>query len=265
MRDLSSASWGSDYVTQNATGGTETGSGENEVDGGRPVALAALGATLAAVGLKRRSLVGTAMVLVGGWLLYRALGNRDRPSARGGASSDAERPEARSVERSGATRVEHTITVGGSAADLSEYWRDPELLTQIAGDAVDVTSAGAGRVHWTAEAPLGLNLEWDAELVDDSPGEVLRWESTAGLALFEEGSVRFRPAPADRGTEVTLALRFDPPGGSVGRAAIALLSGSSALDAAANKALYRFKSLAETGEIPTLDGNPSGRGRGDLV
>jgi hypothetical protein len=33
----------------------------------------------------------------------------------------------------------------------------------------------------------------------------------------------------------------------------------------ASRALDRLKSLAETGEIPTLDRNPSGRGRGDLV
>ena len=265
MRDLSSASWGSYCVTQNVTGETETASGENEVDGGRTLALAALGATVVALGLKRRSLVGTAMVLAGGWLLYRTLGNRDRRSGGPRAVAEAVDRGAELAESAAPTEVERTVTVGGSAADLSAYWRDPELLTQIVGGAVDVTSAGEGRTHWTAATPLGLNLEWDAELVEDSPGEVLRWESTAGLALFEEGSVRFRPAPADRGTEVTLALRFDPPGGALGRGALELLRASSALDAMANKALYRFKSLAETGEIPTLEGNPSGRGRGDVV
>jgi hypothetical protein len=34
-------------------------------------------------------------------------------------------------------------------------------------------------------------------------------------------------------------------------------------NAAAGKALRRFKSLVETGEMPTLEGNPSARGSGD--
>jgi hypothetical protein len=34
---------------------------------------------------------------------------------------------------------------------------------------------------------------------------------------------------------------------------------------AVGNALRRFKSLVETGEIPTLDRNPSARGSGDAV
>jgi hypothetical protein len=36
-------------------------------------------------------------------------------------------------------------------------------------------------------------------------------------------------------------------------------------DALASKALHRFKSLVETGEVPTLEANPSARGKGDLL
>jgi hypothetical protein len=66
--------------------------------------------------------------------------------------------------------------------------------------------------------------------------------------------VRFRPAPQGRGTEVLLRLDA-PAGGTLGFVPSAV----------AGKALRNFKSLVETGEIPTLKRNPSGRGRGDTV
>jgi uncharacterized membrane protein len=68
--------------------------------------------------------------------------------------------------------------------------------------------------------------------------------------------VRFEPAPGDEGTEVTVALEYDPPGGKLG-AAIAKLT----RDAASSQvydALRRFKALMEAGEIPTIEGQSVG-------
>jgi uncharacterized membrane protein len=56
---------------------------------------------------------------------------------------------------------------------------------------------------------------------------------------------------------VKLRFRFDPPGGVLGDAAIkrfGVVPGTLT-----SKALRRFKSLAETGEIPTTERNPSAR------
>ena len=72
-----------------------------------------------------------------------------------------------------------------------------------------------------------------------------------------EGLVRFHPASGDWGTVVTLRLQFDPPGGVLGGAALKLLGAAPGL--LASKALRRFKSLVETGEIPTTDHQPAGR------
>lgn len=61
-----------------------------------------------------------------------------------------------------------------------------------------------------ARDPNGQQLEWDAQIVEDQPGEHLRWASLAGADVPTEGDVSFRAAPGDRGTEVRLRLRFDP-------------------------------------------------------
>jgi uncharacterized membrane protein len=78
-----------------------------------------------------------------------------------------------------------------------------------------------------------------------------------------EGTVRFEPAAGDRGTRVRLSLRFDPPGGQITASVLDRLK--LAPETLVGVALSRFKSLVETGEIATLEGNPSARGAGDIV
>ncbi|MFH5801231.1 SRPBCC family protein [Haladaptatus sp. CMAA 1911] len=193
---------------------------------------------------KRRRLAavaaGGALVLVGGWLLVR-----ERSDDWDGKS------------------VEKTVTVQKSADDLHELWRDPESLTRIMDHFADVTPAGTDRQHWEVHGPTDRSVSWDAEIVSDRPGDLLRWRSVEGADIPNEGTIRFRDAPEDRGTEVTLTISFDPPGGAFGDAVSEYLG--ILPETLTKQALRRFKSLAETGEIPTLEGNPSARGRGDAV
>jgi uncharacterized membrane protein len=103
----------------------------------------------------------------------------------------------------------------------------------------------------------GGGRRWDAQITEERPGELLRWSSLGDAELPNEGTVRFAPAPAEWGTEVSLHLRFGPPGGALGRAAANLLPVIPRM--AVDKALRRFKSLAETGEIPRLERNATAR------
>ncbi|QLG60766.1 SRPBCC family protein [Halorarum salinum] len=249
-------------------------------------ATAALGGTLLARGLRRRSFGGAAAALGGGWLLYRAITGRGRSArtfvpAPTWSSSGSDRTG--SGPSDGATTVERAVTVRGDADELAGVWRDPERLALVAGHVLEVTAGdgdgdgvaedgnvegGAdqsdeGRLRWTVRGPLGRVLSWETRVVEERPGELLRWESVAGAAVPSEGEVRFDPAPGDRGTEVTLRVRFDPPGGRLGDAAMGRFG--VVPDALVGGALRRFRSLVETGEVPTLEGNPSARGRGDLL
>ena len=158
----------------------------------------------------------------------------------------------------GEPEVERSITIGKTADELYQRWRDPGTLPQIMAGFATVRASGDSRMHWQVEGPLGRSFEWDAETVDDRPGEGTGWRSLPGAAIPNEGSVRFRPASGGRGTVATLRFRFDPPGGALGDAAVKLL-GTTPLDLAADGALRRFKSLVETGEIPTTERQPAAR------
>ncbi|QLK26353.1 SRPBCC family protein [Natrinema zhouii] len=230
---------------------------------GERLATTAVGGVLLAAGLRRRSLSGGAMAVGGGWLVARGLSGTGRPLRTLGSAATGERDEAAPTDGTEPLTVDRVITVGVPADELTAYWRDPEQLTRIMGPVAEVTGAGEDRHHWELQPPRGPSLSWETEIVDDRPGERLRWESLEGATIPTGGEVRFRPAPGDRGTEVTLRLQFDPPGGKLGAAVVQRLG--IVPKTIAETALRRFKSLAETGEIPSTEANPSARGSGDLV
>ncbi len=234
----------------------------SEVNLSRPerAASALLGGVLLVRGLTRRSVGGAGIWVLGGILLYRGISGHSRLyEALGVNTAGVARREPGASEA--AIEVRRSITIGRPADELYRFWREPGNLSRIVAPIGEVAPAGDGRTHWRVHVPLGRSLEWDARVMEDRPGELLRWESLEGADLPNEGSVSFRAAPRDWGTEVMLRFRFDPPGGVLGKAASERLS--VVPGALAEKALRRFKSLVETGEIPTTERNPSARaGRG---
>lgn len=195
--------------------------------------------------------VALALTAFAGVLMVGAM--RDRQLDSGGAGG-----RRRGSASLGEREVERSITIGKTADELHRRWRDSETLPQIMAGFATVRASGDGRMHWRVEGPLGRTFEWESETVDGPPGGGIGWRSLPGASISNEGSVRFRPAPADRGTIATLLLRFDPPGGALGDAAVELL-GTTPLDLAVDGALRRFKSLVETGEIPTTERQPAAR------
>jgi uncharacterized membrane protein len=220
-----------------------------------------LGGVLFGAGVRRRTPGGVVATLAGGWLLYRGLGVRRRLDELGADDEVGREPTAGGAAV--AAEVERTVTVAKPAEELLALWRDPRELSRVVGHFADVASPGDDRLRWTVRGPLGRRVSWETAVVVDDAGESLRWESLDGSTVPLSGSVRLRPAPGDRGTEVTLRLRFDPPGGALGEAATRRLG--FVPETLAEKSIRRFKSLAEAGEIPTLERNPSARGSGDLL
>src|SRR5205823_3759938 len=112
------------------------------------------------------------------------------------------------------------------------------------------------RQHWVVKAPAGTKVEWDAEIVDDRPNELIGWRSVDDADVENEGSVHFERAPRNRGTVLYVQLRYKPPGGIAG-AMVAKLFGEQPQQQLEHD-LRRFKQILETGEIPRTDGQPSG-------
>lgn len=93
----------------------------------------------------------------------------------------------------------------------------------------------------------------------EADGGLSGWHSTAAA---EDGSgngaahLRFVKAPADQGTEVHVALSYEPKAGKVGDALAKALGGDPMQKVKDD--LRRFKQVAETGQVVCSEANPDG-------
>jgi uncharacterized membrane protein len=155
------------------------------------------------------------------------------------------------VDSAKGIRVKTAITIGRPVTEVYGFWRNFENLPRFMSHLESVEVQDGGRSHWAAIGPAGMRMEWDAETVEDLPNELISWRSLPGGQVDTAGYVRFRPAPGDRGTEIVVEMRYDPPGGVLG-ASIAKLFGESGQEVV-TRDLQAFKNVLEVGEVVHSD------------
>lgn len=217
------------------------------------------GTTLMTFALLRRGGLGIPAFLAGLVLLIRALKNPveeliEQASNQNGQNLRTSRNV--SVPHETGIHVVRSVTVNRPVEDLYSFWRDPNNLAQVLKYVESVQMIGDNRATWTIKLPGGATTQYNAELYTDTPNEVISWRSLEGADVKNAWSVRFRPAPTGRGTEVQLTVEFTPPGGPLGRA-VGNLFGEVPGQYFAQY-LREFKQMMETGERTTNAG-PSGR------
>jgi uncharacterized membrane protein len=211
--------------------------------------------TMTARGDRIARTIGWTAIALGAWhlLMPRAVARWLTPGGLVGLLGAVELAGGAALLRArrsaGARTVQRSITIDAPAELLYARWRDPAVMTQIMQPLGTVTAdpSGEGALRWQVAGPLGRTIEWVTRIVEDQPGTLVRWATVDGASIASEGSVEFRQDRAELGTIVTLRLRL---GTSIPHLVPELLIA---------KVLRRFKSLAETAEIPTLEHNPSAR------
>ena len=155
-------------------------------------------------------------------------------------------------------QVEKTVTIDRPVSELYSYWRNFTNLPNFMQHLKEVTNKDeSGKItHWVANAPLDLEVSWDAEIIKDEPDRLIAWNALDNADIDNCGMVRFQPATGDRGTQVKVVLEYQPPGGAL-TDALAKLFGESPQQQIGDE-LNRFKQLMETGEISTTEGQPKG-------
>ncbi|PYR58645.1 MAG: cyclase [Acidobacteria bacterium] len=209
------------------------------------------GAALAAYGIsqiKNRSIAGAALAAAGGTLIYRGATGHCPMYAAAGISTAGDDFDTR-VQLSGTrgVNIDEVITIDRPADELYRFWRDFARLPTFMWNLVSVDELDARRSHWKAKGPAGRTVEWDAEIINEIPGELIGWRTLDGAEVVSAGSVTFKPAPDGPGTEVRVRLQYNPPGGKVG-SAVAWLFGREPSQTI-QEDLCRFKNLMET-DVP---------------
>ena len=218
------------------------------------IASAIGGGALVGYAIKSRSKGGIALGLLGAGLLYRgATGQCEAYRAFGVNTAEETEEVARDVH------IEKSITINRSPEELYKFWRDFENLPRFMENLESVTRLDDQRSHWVALGPGGKKVEWDAEIYNEKEGELIAWRSLPGADVTNAGSVHFEPAPDGRGTYLKVTLNYNPPGGKAA-ALFAKLFGQEPGQLVEHN-LKRLKQFIETGEIPTTEGQSSGRAK----
>jgi uncharacterized membrane protein len=150
-------------------------------------------------------------------------------------------------DQTGVIHLVKAITVRKSPADVYGFWRDFRHLPQFMSHLEYVAVLGDRRSHWTAKGPAGRLVEWDAEIVEDRPNELIRWRSLPGATVSNSGSVHFLDAPGGRGTEIRLEMDYAPPAGELGSLFARVFGQEPSQQVQAD--LRKVKQVLETGEV----------------
>lgn len=212
------------------------------------------GSLLTALGLRKRGIAGALLGAVGGVLLYRGVGgNCPIYNAMNLNTSETEADSGNSHTRSEykSIFVEESIVIERSPEELYRFWRNFENLPRIMSHLASVHILDERDSHWVAKAPLGLQVEWDAELVYDKPNERIGWRSKNGADIDNAGSVHFESLEDGRTTRVHIAVSYRPPVGQLG-AAVAKLLGEEPSVQIADDLLHFKTSMESAAPSPTV-------------
>jgi uncharacterized membrane protein len=147
--------------------------------------------------------------------------------------------------------VEAAVKIYRPQQEVYAYWRSLDNLPRFMDHLVEVRDFDGRRSHWIAKGPLGVHVEWDAEIIKDVPPEMISWKTVDDADVASAGSVYFKQEPGDLGTIVRVRLQYDPPAGKLG-ATVAWMLGDDP-QTAIEEDLQRFKQLLETGEVTTRE------------
>jgi len=144
--------------------------------------------------------------------------------------------------------VGKTVTINRPRSEIFAFWRDFENLPKFMENIEKIQPTGKnGRNIWTIKAPAGRTVQVETEIVQERENELIAWRSVKGSDIDTEGRVKFRDAPADRGTWVEAIIAYQPPGGAIGKMIAKLFAKEPEVQA--RRDLKRLKMFLETGEI----------------
>ena len=151
-----------------------------------------------------------------------------------------------SVSHESGIKIERSVTIRKSPEELYRFWRELENLPRFMSQHALVQRISNLRSHWQIKSIAGATFEWDAEVINDLPNELIAWRSLEGGDLDHAGSVHFE-GEGGGATRVTVVMEYRPPAGRLG-AEVARLFGQEPSQVL-EKDLQRLKELSESGQI----------------
>lgn len=151
------------------------------------------------------------------------------------------------------TRVQQTVEVNTPVRVVYNQLTQFEEYPRFMEDVDEVRQIDDTHLHWRCKLG-GKEMEWDAEITEQVPDQIIAWRNTSGQK--NEGRVVVRPV-ADNKTQVTLTMDIDVPQQAAGGAG-GKREAESALTRRTEQDLARFKQFIES------RGQETGEWRGEI-
>jgi len=206
------------------------------------------GAALVGYSVRRKRLRAL-LIPLGGALIKRAVTGVceiNQALGRNSARNEGRTSPVASLGRGEGTKIEQAVTIFRPRDELFRFWRNFENLPRFMDNLESVTILDDKRSHWVAKGPMGMRVEWDAEIHNEIENELIAWRSLPGADVDQAGSVHFSPVH-NGGTEVRVIMRYSPPAGKAGDAVAHVLGDDPDRQIADD--LRRFKQVMDAGEV----------------
>lgn len=113
-------------------------------------------------------------------------------------------------------QVTKSVTVKGDVSKIYNLWANFEHFPHFMKYIKSVTITGPCTSHWVMDGPVGMNVDWNAEMTRLEENKRIAWNSKDNKGMVTtSGQVTFNALP-DNATEVTVTLQYVPPAGKVG-------------------------------------------------
>jgi uncharacterized membrane protein len=203
------------------------------------------GSLLTLYGLTRRGVAKPVLSTAGMVLTARGLTNLDTRSILGLSSGE------------NGIRVNKAINIFAPIDEVYQFWRNFENFPLFMNHVKEITTQGEVS-NWKVAGPVGSTVEFQSRVIQDSPNDMIAWETLPDSQVRSAGFVRF-DQNRDGSTRVTVQMNYLPPAGVAGHA-VAQLFGVDPRQAM-HEDLVRLKSLLEEGKTSTDETNVEYSGR----
>jgi uncharacterized membrane protein len=140
-----------------------------------------------------------------------------------------------------------SVTINKPPDEVYAFFRKLSQLPLFMDYLAEVRELDHHRSHWVAKLPVGT-AAWDAQIIEDRPGELIAWQSALGSPINTRGRVTFANAPGRNMTEVRVEMQL----GFLGTKPSTTLAKAFARPQI-KADLRRLKQVLETGEVLDSD------------
>lgn len=148
-----------------------------------------------------------------------------------------------------AIRVNKTINIFAPIDEVYQFWRNFENFSLFMNHVKNISVSG-NISTWTVVGPGDSSYQFQSQITQDIPNEVIAWETLPDSDIHSSGFVRF-DENREGSTRVTVQMSYVPPVGALGHV-VAQLFGVDPRQAM-HEDLMRLKALLEEGKTSSDD------------